>query len=170
MPDGVNVHECWVNEDLLLCATGTALEIDGKSKKLMGKLCLLPDALIMLQYEGAWLIIGELMINELQGVILGDDAEMAGLMEKLGLIDTKANYENLDKTLVWPLCNIEAACQVEVHSFLGMSRVASLHIPMNGKDYAFQMANRGYGIEGFSSAQDFCEAIQHRQYESLPYC
>ena len=50
--------------------------------------------------------------------------------------------------------------RVEVHSFLGMSRGASLHIRMNNKDFAFQMSNRGHEIGDYASAQDFCEAIQ----------
>jgi hypothetical protein len=163
MPDGVKVHEFWVNQEDFLCASGTAMEVEGESKKIMGKLCLLSDALVMLPYEGAWLKAGEFLIGKLQGLILGEYADMAGWMERLGLINLKANYEKLEKVLLWPLTLIEGDCWVEVHSFLGMRRGASLHIRMNGRDYAFQMSNRGYEIGDFASAQDFCEAIQQRR-------
>jgi len=162
MPDGVKVHEFWVNREDFVCASGTALEVEGESKKIMGKLCLLNDALIMLPYEGAWLKAGEFLIGKLQGWILGEYADMAGWMERLGLINLKGNYEKLDKVLLWPLTLIEGDCWAEVHSFLGMRRGASLHVRMNGKDYTFEMSNRGYEVGDFASAQDFCEAIQQR--------
>ena len=38
MPDGVKVHEFWINEELFVCASGAALEVEGESKKVMGKL------------------------------------------------------------------------------------------------------------------------------------
>ena len=159
MPDGVKVHEFWIEENEFVCASGTALKVEGESKTLMGKLCLLSDALIMLPYEGAWLKVGEYLIGKLQGFILGDYAEMASWMERLGLIDLKANYEKLDKVLLWPLALIEGDCWVEEHSFLGMSRGASLHVPMNSRDYAFQMSKRGYEVKDFACAEDFCETI-----------
>ncbi len=118
------------------------------------------DALIMLPYEGTWLKVGEFLIGKLQGWILGEYADMADLMERLKLIDRKANYENLDKILIWPLTLIEGDCWVEVHSLLGMGRGASLHISVNNKDYAFSMLSRGHEVGDFASAQDFCEAIQ----------
>ena len=45
MPDGVKVHDFWVKKKRFVCASGAALEVEGKSTKLMGKLCLLTDAL-----------------------------------------------------------------------------------------------------------------------------
>lgn len=163
MPDGVKVHEFWVNEEDFVYASGAALKVEGESKKLMGKLCLLSDALIMLPYEGAWLKVSEFFIGKLQGLILGEYADMASWMERLGLIDLKGNYHKLDKIALWPLTLIEGECWVEEHSFLGMRRGASLHIRMNGRDYAFQMSNRGYEVSDFGSAQDFCEAITQAQ-------
>lgn len=163
MPDGVKVHEFWINEELFVCATGTALEVEDESKKVMGKLCLMSNALIMLPYEGALLKVVEFLIGKLQRLILGEYADMAAWMERLGIIDLKGNYKNLDKILIWPLTLIEGECWVEVHSFLGMSRGASLHIRMSNKDFAFQMSNRGHEIGDFASAQDFCEAIQKLQ-------
>ncbi len=160
MPDGVKVHEFWVEEEDFILASGVALKTTGKTKKLMGKLCLLNNALIMLPYEGAWLKAGEFLIGKLQGMILGDYSEMAGWMERLGLIDLKGNFHKLDKVLLWPLDLIEEDCWVEEHSFLGMSRGASLHVTINGHDHAFQMAKRGYEVGDFGSAEDFCGAIQ----------
>ena len=160
MPDGVKVHEFWVNEEQFVCASGAALEVEGESKKIMGKLCLLSNALIMLPYEGAWLKIGVFLIEKMQGLILGEYADMAGLMDSLGLIDLKGNYKQLDKVVLWPLTSIEGDCLVEVHSFLGMSRGASLHVHMDGRDYAFQMFKRGYEIGDFASAEDFSESIK----------
>jgi hypothetical protein len=160
MPDGVKVHEFWVDEAKFLYASGSALEVEGEPKKIMGKLCLLSDALIMLPYEGAWQKIGEYLIGKLQGWILGEYADMADWMDRLGLIDLKGNYENLDKVLLWPLTLIEEECWVEVHSFLGMRRGASLHIRINGRDYAFEMSNRGHEVGDFASAQDFCDALR----------
>jgi hypothetical protein len=159
MPDGVKVHEFWVDESSFVCASGTALEMEGSPKKIMGKLCLLSNALIMLPYEGAWLKIGEFLIGRLQGLILGEYADMATCMDRLGLIDLKANYRKLDKILIWPLSMIEKNCRVEVHSFLCIKRGASLHIRINNRKCAFQLSNRGYEIGSFASAQDFCEAI-----------
>ena len=106
MPDGVKVHEFWVEEENFILASGVALKTTGKSKRLMGKLCLLNNALVMLPYEGVWLKAGEILIGKLQGIILGDYAEMAGWMERLGLIDLKGNYHKLDKVLLWPLALI----------------------------------------------------------------
>jgi hypothetical protein len=160
MPDGVKVQEFWIPEELFVCASGAALQVEGERKKVMGKLCLLSDALIMLPYEGTWLKVGEYLIGKLQGLILGEYADMAAWMERLGLIDMQANYTKLDKVLLWPLDLIEGECGVEVHSFLGMRRGASLHVRVNGRDCAFQMSNRGYEVGEFGSAQDFCEAIQ----------
>jgi hypothetical protein len=159
MPDGVKVHEFWIYEEQFICASGAALEVEGESKKIMGKLCLLTDALIMLPYEGTWLKVGEYLIDRLQGLILGEYADMAGWMQRLGLIDLKGNYQNLDKVMLWPLELLEDDCWVEVHSFLGISRGASLHITINGRDFAFQMARRGYEIGEYASAEDFCEAL-----------
>ncbi len=163
MPDGVKVHDFWISEEQFVYASGAALEVEGESKNLMGKLCLLSNALIMLPYEGVWLKVGEYLIGKLQSMILGDCADMAGWMERLGLIDLKGNYRTLDKVVLWPLALIEGECWVEVHSFLGLHRGASLHVRINGKEHAFQMSNRGYEIDGFASAQDFCEAIQRLQ-------
>ena len=160
MPDGVKVHEFWVNEEMFVCASGAALEVEGEPKKVMGKLCLLSNALVMLPYEGAWLKLGEYLIGKLQGLILGECADMAAWMESLGLIDLKGNYRNLDKVLLWPLTLIEGDCWVDVHSFLGISRGASLHIQISGRDYGFQMSNRGHEVGDFASAQAFFEAIQ----------
>ena len=160
MPDGVKVHEFWVNEEQFVCASGTVLEVEGESKKLMGKLCLLTAALMMLPYEGAWPKVGQFLIGQLQGLILGEWSDMATCMDRLGLIDLKGNFRNMDKTLIWPLALIEGDCWVEVHSFLGMSRGASLHISVNNRDYAFSMGKRGYEIGDSASAEDFCEAIQ----------
>lgn len=162
MPDGVKVQEFWVHPEDFVCASGATLQVEGQSEKIMGKLCLLQDALIMLPYEGAVLKIGEFFIGQLQGWILGEYADMAGWMDRLGLINLKANYENLDKVLLWPLTLIEGDCWVKVYSFLGMRRGAALHIPMQGRDYAFDMSNRGYEVGDSASAQDFCEAIQLR--------
>ena len=162
MPDGVKVYEFWVNQEDFVCASGAAMEVEGESKKIMGKLCLLTDALIMLPYEGTWLKVGEYLVGKLQGWILGEYADMAAWMERLGLINLKGNYEKLDKVLLWPLNLIEEDCWVKIHSFLGMRRGAALHIRMQGRDYAFDMSNRGYEIGDFASAQDFCEAIQMR--------
>lgn len=160
MPDGVKVHDFWVKKKRFVCASGAALEVEGKSTKLMGKLCLLTDALVMLPYEGTWLKVGEFLIGKLQGLILGEYANMATWMDRLGLIHLKGNLKYLDKTLLWPLTLIEGDCWVEVHSFLGMSRGASLHITVDNRDYAFGMAKRGYEVGDFATAEDFCEAIQ----------
>ena len=162
MSDGVKVHSFWINKKQFVCASGVALKVEGKSKTLMGKLCLLSNALIMLPYEGAWLKVGQFLIGQFQVWILGEHADMASWMERLGIIDTKGNFKNLDKTLVWPLSLIEGDCWVKVHSFLGMSRGASLHICIDGRDYAFSMAKRGCEVGDFASAEDFCEAIQQR--------
>ncbi len=63
MPDGVKVHEFWVDEADFVCASGTVMEVSGEKNKLRGKLCLLRDALIMLPYEGLWLKVGEFLIS-----------------------------------------------------------------------------------------------------------
>ena len=160
MPDGVKVHEFWVKKKRFVCAAGTAMEVEGVSKKLKGKLCLLTNALVMLPYEGTWLKVGQFIIGQMQGWILGEYADMADLMERLKLIDRKANYENLDKILIWPLTLIEGDCWVEKHSILGMGGGASLHISMDNRDHAFSMLSRGHEVGDFASAEDFCEAIQ----------
>ena len=159
MPDGVKVHEFWIDENLFVCASGAALEIEGESIKLMGKLCLLSDVLIMLPYEGTWLKMGQFLAGELQQLILGEFADMATWMDRFGLIDLEGNYKNIDNILIWPLNIIEGECSVEVHSFLGMHRGASLHLSVNGRDCAFQMSNRGYEVADFASAQDFCDVL-----------
>lgn len=51
---------------------------------------------------------------------------------------------------------------MEVYSFLGLRRGAALHIRLQGRDYAFDLSNRGYEVGDFASAQDFCEAFQQR--------
>ncbi|MDD2904655.1 MAG: hypothetical protein PHU44_19660 [Syntrophales bacterium] len=64
--------------------------------------------------------------------------------------------------MLWPLTLIEGDCRVEVYSFLGLRRGAALHIRLQGRDYAFDLSNRGYEVGDFASAQDFCEAFQQR--------
>lgn len=159
MPDGVKVHEFWVEEHKFICASGAAMRAEGQSKKIMGKLCLLSDALIMLPYEGLWLRVGEYVIGKMQDAILGDYADMAAWVERLGIADRHANYEKLEKILIWPRELIEPGCEVEVHAFLGMRRGASLKVRINGTALDFQMANEGYAPEGFASAQVFCSEM-----------
>lgn len=159
MPDGVKVHEFWVEEDKFICASGAALQVEGQSKKIMGKLCLLTDALIMLPYEGLWLKVGEYMISKMQDAILGEYANMATWIERLGIADRNANYEKLEKILIWPRELIEPGCETQVHAFLGMRRGASLQVRINGHALDFQMSNRGYEVGDFASAQEFCEHL-----------
>ncbi len=159
MPDGAGVREFWVDESDFICASGSALQVEGSKTKLKGKLCLITSALIMLPYEGKVLKIGEFLIGKLQGAILGEFADMAGWMDRLGLIDLKANFENLDQVLMWPLELLEGEARVELHTFLFLRGGASLIVTVGGKDYDFLLANRGHEIVDAASAQDFCEHI-----------
>jgi hypothetical protein len=163
MPDGVKVHDFWVEESDVICASGVALQ-KGSKKKLMGKLCLTTTSLIMLPYEGLVLKIGEMLIQELQNAILGEYASMADAMQKLGLLSLNANYEKLDRVMIWPLHLLEREARVEEHHFLFLHGGASLIIFMGGEEYDFQMANRGHEIGEFASAQDFCEHINELMY------
>ena len=161
MPDGVKVQEFWIDESEFVCASGAALQIGGKGKRLMGKLCLTTRALIMLPYEGLWLKVGEWFIKQMQSQILGDYADLADLLEDLGVVDTRANYDKLAEVLVIPLAYVTSPSHVTEHQFLFVRGGASLTVFVNGQKFEFQMATRGSEVGNFASAQDFAEAINY---------
>lgn len=164
MPDGVKVHEFWVDDTEFVCASGTALQMAGCRKKIMGKLCLTTSALIMLPYEGLWLKVGEMIIKRMQNAILGEYADMAELLENLGVVDLQANYDKLKEVVILPLCLIEGEAWVEEHQFLFIRGGASFNVQIAGTQYDFQMATRGHEVEGFASAQDFSEQVNALRY------
>ena len=159
MPDGVKVHDFWVDDYEFICASGTALQIHGQRKKLMGKLCLTTSALIMLPYKGMWLKVGEMVIKRLQDAVLGDYADMAEMLENMGVVDLQANYDKLEKVLIVPLTLIDGDAWVTEHQFLFIKGGASVSVPVSGVPYEFQMAARGHEVGDFASAHDFCEHL-----------
>lgn len=156
MPDGAKARDFWVEEDQFICASGTALQ-GSLFKMILGKLCLIRSALIMLPYEGLMVKAAELLAGKLRSYILGDFADMADAMEKLGLIHN--GYEILSEVLVWPLEQLEGDARVEPRRFLGLGSGADLMVPANGQQYAFNLKGRGHEVAGFASAEEFCEYI-----------
>lgn len=158
MPDGAMAKEFLVEESDFVCASGTALQ-GSLFKQILGKLCLTRTTLVMLPYEGLLVKAVDYLAGQLRSAILGEFGNMADALEKLGIIHN--GYEILSEVLVWPLVLLEGDASVEDRQFLFIRGGADLVIRMAGQQHSFNLRTRGHEVQGFASAQDFCEAI-HR--------
>ncbi len=159
MPDGTRAQDFWVQQSDFVCASGAELCDTSSLFKwgVLGKVCLTTTSLVMLPYEGVVLEIVKKLASRLRSTILGPYAEMASILDKLGLYPK--GPEVLDQVLVWPLAALSEDAQAKELSFLGIRGGAQLIINVNGESYYFNMSTQGSAPAGFASAQEFRDYI-----------